>query len=387
MSKTSIFWDCNEEACKEFMQVFRGLSGFTTFNFRYNWQSTFPEIENYLSRLLYSSFSRNNGKNDDLIKKLPELIHYMEDFFAQAIKDGLITKENISTILGRLKNEQSGLRAIMPLKEKGLFGKSVNDIVEVNLHMERHGNSPSLSENDLIRLYLYHEVGHKILNIHSNEVAIKNYLDTVDAILQEKGVVEPDTLMKSVVPDGLLMIEECLTQELAERLTYEVLGKKRPATKLRNEIANIQGGLPEICQVPTNLDFYGLFQQPTIEFGKTLRGCHNRLSTDSDVLLNMISKAFYINFDEDLFKEYNNGDGNLYQDLFRTLRSMGFLLRQKYATFGQGEPIKGVTSENCLKAISTITSKNEDFRPYPQDGFSKIDYDRYRTNESQPVLR
>lgn len=386
MSESNIFWDCDKTACKEFMEEFKEISGYTDFNFKYNWRINFPEIEDYLSRLLYSSYSRNKDQNRDLIKKLPELIHYMEDFFAQSIKDGLITKVNISNILGRLKNDQSGLRAIMPLPEKGLFGKSIRDTIEINLNMERHGNSPFLSEDDLIRLYLYHEVGHKILNIHSNEVAIDNYLDTVDAILQEKGIVEPDTFMKEVIPDGLLMIEECLTQELAERLTYEILGKKRPTIKPRNEIANIQGGVPEICQVPTNHDFYGIFQQPTIEFGKTLRGCHNRISTNEDVLLNMISKALYTNFDEDLFREYYKGDGSLYQDLFRTLRAMGLLLDQKYASFGQGKPIKGVTSESCITAISRMAAKNEDMRPYPQGGFSKIEYGKYRVTGLQPIL-
>ena len=381
MTSSNTFWEVDDQAIDSFTNDFKGISGFTDFEFKYNWRN-YKEIESYLKRLMYSSYARNK----EIRPYLPQLIHYMEDFFAQCIKDGFISKTNINTILERLKDEKNGLRALKPLLDKGKYGRSVDDVVEINLSIGRHANSPLLDPDDLLRVYLYHEVGHKILHIHSNEKTINNYVQALDGMLEEKGVFNFETTYKDeLVSDGFLMIEECLAQELAERLTYEITGKKRPKIKTRNEIANIQGGVPEIVLVPNNYDFYGLFQEPTIEFGKTLRGCHGRETTDEEILGNMIKKALYTNFDEQVIREYNHGNGELFKDLFLTLRTMGFVLRQKYASFGVGTPIKGVTTEHCLNVIKTITGRNEDMREFPSFGFPKIEYSKYIPQQpSQP---
>ena len=378
---SEIYWEYNDTEINAFFDEFKQIANYPNFKFKYNWKN-FPEIENYLKRLMYSSFSRSN----EVRERLPELIRYVEDFFAQAIKDGFITKQNYKKILERLKDKENGFRAIKALPEKGWFGKSIDDVIEINMNMTHHRNSPRLSPNDLTRLYLYHEIGHKILHIHSNDIVIEKYLATVDGMLQDKGVDKPDTLMKETIPYGFLMIEECLTQELAERLTYEILGIERPKYKDRHEIASIQPNGEETYIASTNHDFYGLFQEPTINFGRTLRGCSHRLSTNETILSAMIHKALNTDFDEEVLREYNCGPGTLYQDLFKSLRAMGLILIQKYATFGNGTPVRGVTVANCMKEVNGLAQKNEDMRPYPVTGFPKIDYTKYLIPSSRPTF-
>jgi hypothetical protein len=378
MDKKEMYWDCDSNIARKFLSEFKRLSHYNNFRFKYDWKE-YPEIEDYLLRLMYCSFARNKDIRNDL----QELIHDVEDFFYQSISQNYINKSNIDNVLSILKDKNSGLRAIEPLPEKGLYGKSVGDIIQINLNMTKHPNSPQLTPRELTKLYMFHEIGHKVLKVASNYVAIENYLDTLEEILKSKGVNNPDTYYKYTVYHGFLMIEECLVQELAEQLTYRSSNKKRMPYNQRIEIASIQGEEYEVCEVPTNLDFYGIFQMPTIEFGKTLRGCYNSSSTNERILSRMIMKALNSDFPEEVFREYYEGNGTLYQDLFSTLRAMGMIKIQKYATFGQDTPLKGITTESCLNAISYLTSRNQDMRTYPAEGYKEIDYEFFKQKKKK----
>lgn len=368
VNSKEVYWECDKDAIKEFMSEFIDISKYTDFKFKYNWVY-YPEIEDYIKRLMYTSYARSK----EIREKLPELINDVEEFFAQAIKLGYINKGNIGQILNKLKDKNNGFRCIKVLPEKGLYGRSVDDVIEINTNMTRHPNSPKLTPKEITMLYMFHEMGHKIINL-SKSVTIDTYIATVEQMLRNKGVNTPDVDFKEVIPNGFLMMEEALVQELAEQLTYSATNKIRPEYRLRNEIASIQPHGFETCDVQTNLDFYGLFQEPTINFGKTLRGCYTLDSSRTDILSNMIAKAINTNFVDEVIKEYNHGDGKLYQDLFQTLRAMGFIQMQKYASFGQGKPVKGIIVSNCLKAVENITTRNQDMRPYPFGGFPKVDF-------------
>lgn len=121
---------------------------------------------------------------------------------------------------------------------------------------------------------------------------------------------------------------------------------------------------------------------PTINLGKTIRGCSKENSTNEEILLNMIIKALNSNFDLELILEYNQGDAQLYYDLFLTLRSMGMVKKQKYASFGIGSPIPGLNVQSCLNAIANITKRNRDLREYPANGYPNIDFNSYQTPPS-----
>lgn len=372
MSNIDTFWNASKEAIYDFFEEFKGSCNYINFRFKYNW-ANYPEIEDYLKRIFYSSYA--NNKN--IRPHLQELIKDVEEFFYTGIKEGLINKNNLGRILASLKDKDSGMRVIEPIDREGIYGKSVGNKVQINLGMTKHPNSPQLSAKDVRRLYIFHEIGHKIINISDNYLETNRYTNTLEKILKNKGIDGPDLSYSGSVYNGLLMIEECLVQEMAEILTYSSVNKKRPNFRYQHEIASLQKNGFEDCVVKTNLDFYGLFQTPTINLGRTIRGCSTSSSTDTEVLHNMIKKALNKNFTEELFREYNQGDGRLYYDLFLTLRSMGFIQIQKYATFGQEEPIKGILVSSCLNAINNITKRNYDFNPYPQGGYPRIEYEKF----------
>ncbi len=290
-------------------------------------------------------------------------------FFVSGINTGLISKLNINLILSNLTNSQNGFRVLgyLPQRLSGLFGCSKQDKILINSEMKRHSNSPDLTSNEIRRLYLFHEIGHKVLNILKDEDTITQYINTLDRILKDKGLCIENTSGKEFIREGFWMIEECLVQELAEFLTYYSAFKKRPNYQYRQDISGY---------VLTNHDFYGIFQAPTINFGKTLRGCGVRTGTNEEVLLDMIKKALNGSFPLDIINEYNQGDGYLYYDLFLTLRAMGKIKVRKYASLGVGQDILDNTNAS-LNLISILCKKNVDHRDYPTEGYPSIKFEAY----------
>ena len=233
--------------------------------------------------------------------------------------------------------------------------------------MTRHRNSPSLTAEEVRRLYMFHEMGHKILNILSRQDVINYFTNTINSVLQNKGLSNVDLNYKNFIKDGFWMIEECLTQELAEYLTYYSSKKQRPHFENRKDLN---------CDISTNHDYYGIFQTPTINLGKTIKDCSNG-DTNEKILLNMIKKALNSNFNLELISEYNKGNAQLYYDLFLTLRTMGMLKVEKYASFGIGKS-NNINVNSCLKAIETITTRNYNYEGYynPIDNSLKSSFGR-----------
>lgn len=362
MIKDNIFWTADPSIIKISFSDFIN-DYYPNFKFKYNW-SILPEIEDYLIRLMYNSFSNSNNVKS----QLPELIHDVEMFFASGLLSGIFNDSNLLNILQELKDKNNGFQIIefLPKELSGVFGNSIENKIQINQNMTRHPNSPNLTPQEIRRMYMFHEMGHKILNILSNEKTINDFTDTIDDILQSKGLTNVDLNYKYFVKEGFWMIEECLAQELAEYLTYYSSNKKRPNFESRVDLG---------CQISSNLDYYGIFQMPTINLGKTIRGCSNEKSTSEEILLNMIKKALNSNFDIELIYEYNQGSAELYYDLFLTLRTMGFIKYQKYASFGFGIPLK-INVQSCLDAIEKITKKNRD---YLTEEFSEINFKHNKT--------
>ena len=361
MENDNLFWTAESSVIKISFSDFIN-NYYPNFKFKYNWD-VLPEIEDYLIRLMYSSFLNNSIK-----LQLPELIHDIESFLASGLLTGIFDSYNLPKILQLLKDKNSGFRLIefLPKELSGVFGNSIGNKIQINQNMTRHSNSPNLTAQEIRRLYIFHEMGHKILNILSNEKIINDFINTIEVTLQDRGLTNIDLNYKEFVKEGFWMIEECLTQELAEYLTYYSLNKKRPSFENRVDLG---------CLISTNHDYYGIFQMPTIHLGKTLCDCANENSTNEEVLLNMIKKSLNSNFDLELISKYNQGSAELYYDLFLTLRTMGFIKHQKYASFGVGTPLK-INIQSCLDAIEMITKKN---REYLIEGYSEINFKHNKT--------
>lgn len=356
------------------------LSKYPGFNFKYDWKK-YPEIQDYLLRLMASSMvNALANKNNELYRRLPELINDVEEFFESGIKAKIFDEKNIYSILDRLKDANKGFRVIefLPPEYSGVYGISLNERIYINSNSTRHKNSPSLTSDEIRRLYIFHEMGHKVLNISKQEEVINDYINTFEKILSIKGMSmsqKGKDKGKELVKEGFLMIEESLTQELAEYLTYFSANKKRPHYRKDRDLG---------CDIVTNHDYYGIFQMPTVSLGETIMKDSNN-KTAEEILLNTIKLSINSNFILELVSQYSHGNGQLYYDLYSILTYMGAVKINKYASFGNGSPIT-FDMGKALKEIREITTKNRDVL---QDILEKyrltkwIDFKDYQNDENE----
>lgn len=364
MNNKEVFWNCDNELIRDFFKDFI-KENYPNFKFKYNWEN-YSQIQDYLSRLMLNSYSSNSSVRS----QLPILIYDVETFLATAMNIGLFNRSNIGGILKNLK-EQFHRIEFLP-DYSGNYGCSVDDIVQVNRNMTVHPNSPQLTSDEIRRLYIFHELGHKVLNVYPRDFQIiTDYTYTINEVLRAKNGNSNVNLNPILISDGFLMLEECLTQELAEILTYTSSGKVRPSFRREYDLG---------CSIVTNFDYYGIFQMPTLNFGKTLRGCWDG-RTSNKVLYNMIVKALNGNFAMEVISEYNQGNAQLYYDLALTLQNMGIIKCKKYHSFGGSNDYVGNCNLNeSLKNIELLSEKNKDARSYPNNGYPIMDFNKYKSN-------
>ena len=363
MDSENILWSSSYEDVDFF---FKDLvrREYPAFKFIYKWDD-YPDIKMYLERLMYNSYK----SSIDIRRKLDSIIHDVEIFFATSLNNGLINEKNLPNILNLL-NREDGLRRIGYLEDRysGVYGRNTNNGIEINRVFNRHSNSPLLSELEIRRLYLFHEIGHKILGVANTDV-IQKYISSLDSILKEKDPFKDyDIRLTPFIHEGFDLLEEAMTQEMAEYLTYKSANKERSKVYVKNDMG---------AAFLTNFDYYGIFQSPTSNFGRTLRGCAKKDSSDEEVTLNMVRKALNGNFTEEVIKEYCNGEAELYYDLYQTLIRMGMLKRKKYASLNAAYDIEEVTASDLLSGIKVFTDKDRDFRDYPVNGFRNTSFDEY----------
>jgi len=183
MANNDVFWTSENHIIKDCFLEFK-REDYPNFKFSFDW-SSFPQIEDYLMRLMYNSYSNSSQVRN----QLPDLIHDVESFFASGLESGLFNN-NLSRIIDNLKDSKDGFRIVefLPPELSGVFGNSTGNKVQINQQMMRPGNSPSLTANEIRKLYMFHEMGHKILKILSQETVIKKYKDSLNSVLRSKGI-------------------------------------------------------------------------------------------------------------------------------------------------------------------------------------------------------
>lgn len=364
-------------------------------NFRFKYWSTtnYPEIESYIKNFMFNSFlnsiarEQNNPnekyKREQLRRELPEIIHMMEDFFAAALGTRLFHDGNISKILNNMKNICEYIE-FLPEEYSGVYGRTSekDKCVQINSNMRKYSGRQYLTPDEVRRLYVFHELGHTILNIKGHPM-IEQFYSTYSNVMAQKGKNVPKPEVPQLIGAGFLMIEECLTQEMAETFAYYIANKRRPKYTVHKDLG---------AEIETNMDYYGIFQKPTINLGTTLRGCGSKENSSNEAILEgMLKRALNHDFVPDLISEYDqayNGSPDAYEDLMHIIIEMGIICDKKYRAFGENLVKKPYTG-SVLQALSSIqnrTRKYQDFRGYPQNGFNYMNFDHPNTQRRQQLL-
>ncbi len=362
------------------------------FSFKYPKTSSNPEIDYYVKRLMLDSFSKRCSNEelktkeertqDQFLQDLPEIIHMMEGFFLAGQQTGLFHNGNISKILDRLKEDCRYIE-YLPEQNSGVYGRTRRDkkCIQINSNMKKYSGKRNLTPQEVRRLYLFHELGHILFNIHNNPM-IEDFYCTYPDVMYKKGKKEVEPQNPKLLGAGFLMIEELLAQEMGEIFTYFLAGKDRPKyTTIEDRALNLE--------TESNIDFYQVFQKPTINLGRTLRGCGSEENnTNKAILYGMLKRALDHDFVSDLISEYDvalKGKPDAYRDLMNILINMGIVCDKKYASFGHGLIEERYTgnARQALANIQELTDKYVDYRPYPLQGFPQMDFNHPTVRDKQ----
>lgn len=351
------------------------------FEFKYEWNSlsvNLPQVRSYLKRIMMNTYegsksSRMNPKDAALLRtQLPSLIHDLEDFFASGLKLDLFDNEIVGNIINEFSYSEQGFRRIEflpPILEK-YYGHSLADTVQIRKSMTKHPNCHQLNENEVRRMYFFRELTRKLIGISKNFEVVKDYVDTMELVLKEKGIVNPNLSDGELVFDGFKAIEDSLSQDFAEILTYESANKTPIRYSLRYGFD---------ARYVASHDSLGIFQLPTINILRTMKSSKD--STHAEVYKRMIKKCLTSNFPLELICENYGGSGKQYYDLFQGLKLLGKLKQHKYASMGididKFDPKLDVqnllsTQYNLLSPHSAYSSNH--------DTYKKIDFDKYKNS-------
>ena len=197
------------------------------------------EIESFQQSLLslkkrsVNHFWETHGKRFSMNRNgsaiIPIFIDDMEYYFYCLLQFGYIHSDNVSKII----KDFQGISRIEPLEDKNerLFALTTGSVISIHPNLDKYRN---LSSRDFQQLIISHELGHIINQSwkkQSFQFAKELYQNSrVRGILKNMGLDSYDYLK-----DGFELLDEVITQEIAEEVTYFKKNKKRPRKEYRKD--------------------------------------------------------------------------------------------------------------------------------------------------------
>jgi len=236
---------------------------------------------------------------------------------------------------------------VLASDDRGLYGKFEESELAVYINPQLE-SSATLNSDERMRLYINHELGHIINNQWMS--AVFTYLNNNDLDIN-----------KQLVYDGFSLLDEAITQNMAEEITYYYAKKQRPR-KISCKKITKEWQLFDGKTYLTNYDFYGELQGPASNFAKTLRGIVSSVGNNDDrALMELCKRALKSDFFLNVVVEYYN-DGQM--DKFYTLfEKLGVIKKASYATFGMDNVKYINSSRSALETVDKLCSQLYEVRP------------------------
>ena len=307
------------------------------------------QLEQVSKQAFYASHGDPNEE-----KYIDRVLHYLEDYYVSLFQTKLVSKESYSYVLEQLKKME--VIKLFPKDERKYLAITYRYGLSVNPEPKTLRN---LSEEDVAFMIAAHEFGH-IINTEWHDKSLRYcnqlYSQTrVQGILQNMGLSDAGYLK-----DGFCLLDEGISQEVAEILTYDRKKQSRPLSEFRNniEIFNYQ-------PYKTNFNLYGEFQEPVARFARTLNFLHcSPQDSDDEVLTKLARQAFCGDLLDRIQMELEMKPDKM-DNFVILLASLGRIKRSTYEKVGltPGDR-KNIVVNSYLSPLQKITD------PYVKSGKS-----------------
>ncbi len=280
----------------------------------FDWSNTdYSGFTEFLKRLYANSVDFYNyySKDEELTKiknkpKIRDFVQNIEKYMYWLIKMDYVTRDNINKVLYKLMSIQL-IRIIDKAEtlEKGnVVGFTKDNIISLTPQIE---SSKNLTSEERSLLYSTHEYGHIINSAWSDYAPNLANIMWKDVTLQREanryGFSSPYYFY-----NGLKLLDEVITQDTAENVTYNESSKTRPAKSFKKSNTLYNNGL-----YFTNFDFYGEFQELGVKFAKVCKFLNIDINASFEETLEVLSKkSMNDNFLCNLYNEIASNKKDFY---------------------------------------------------------------------------
>lgn len=289
--------------------------------FKYDW-SNYPKLKDLFFRVYLNTVTvAKMNKANKLFSE--EILSDMEEYFNYLKNNGydinkIVNKFDSLLFIDSFKKHRVD-NGIIYLSQEPVI--KTNEVIVLNDHIF---GDKRLTERERRRLYLYKGLSKFIFNFSNDKT--KEFSSLYSDLFDDKE--ETQVLVNS----GWLLLEETLSQELAERITYDVSQKERPEYRPGIEVMDdypINGS-----KVSSRLEAYRPFEELIIKFGGTISGVGSIMDySETKMMDDLIAKAIKNNLSDAIISEYIFNHNEL--ELYVILYNLGLLINEKYATYGK----------------------------------------------------
>ena len=258
----------------------------------------------YLKNLWLSSSSRDKD-----MKMISTFMHDLEYYYRSLFDLEIVTTKNSSTILEQLKSID--VVKILPQDQRSFYGLTYRKQISINPDIQA---DCGLDEEAFKQLAVSHELGH-ILN-------------------------------------GFWLVDEVVSQEVAEKVAYRKANKKRPSYEYRRDKA-IFNYRPYL----TNYILYGELQEFAIQFARSIPciDC-TKQDSDEDVLLKLVRRSFSPDFIKNIRLDYFHTPEKM-DDFIIMLACMGRIRDATYQVLGSNRTSKDLNVNPYISSFQ-MSAKN-----------------------------
>lgn len=293
------------------------------------------DIPDFLNRLYQNSYNYTSQHHPTELNKVYGFIEDVEEYLFQCFQTNIISDDNYSYIIEKLSTIK--FITVLPMAERGIYGKYEDNCIFVNPSL---AGSQYLNSRGRQRLYTFHELGHALIDeSHKSMTAEEHY--------------------------GWALMNEGITQEVAEKLTYRSCNLKRP-TKEFKTLGNVFDiDTPDQYQFYTNFDYYGYIQPIIQSISNTLFWNFNppMSHNEKNTIYYLCRLAFRPGFTDKMY--HQAAQTNLGEARFSDiLKHMGVLLDSNYKALGFSrlntyyEDANGFAISNRARMNSIFTTLN-----------------------------
>ena len=302
-------------------------------------------VNDYINQLysrsleLYAKrYAQNNptGTPRIDIEKIEESLGYIDDYLYYFFQ---FNNESFISIFENLIDNLKFI-TVLPPTMRGVYGQYKNNEKVLYINPKLHSDQ-RLTSDERTRLYICHELGHIQNSKWMNNLII--ILNDINCSIEDK----------QLMYDGFSLLDEAITQDRAENITYYFSSKTRPSMTQRVTV------LFDRSPHKTNFDYYGEFQVPTIDFARTLRGI-GKLEDIDLVMKEFNTRALKEEFSKKIFDEYTT-DGQI-SNTYYLLKQLGIIKNAAYAAFGYSDYRYIRQSSQALAKYNELVREMRDYR-------------------------